>query len=240
MTQPTPCLFVEERTAEELAELRLKTLEGAEYGILRALRARGTGTASWAGCFIACVDKNYCANRCAVDPEHPGPTRPRVRQFDVLCPLCGEKTPLRKVCAPAMKTPARRKKFLEAAQPNVAPLPILVGVETGPNYSRLGVGVDAQSALADAGVNPNEPFRIRRIQCRDLDRAAELADLKRSELGWVTGLMLRADGSLAADWHGGPLRPGEARLLKAQQDEDRAAKRGRRDRAVRALQREVI
>jgi hypothetical protein len=240
MTQPTPCLFVEERTAEELAELRLKTLEGAEYGILRALRARGTGTASWAGCFIACVDKNYCANRCAVDPEHPGPTRPRVRQFDVLCPLCGERSSLRKVCDGAMKSPAKRMKFLERAQPNVAPDPDWVVLETGADFERLGVGLNSQAALADAGANLTESVRVCLIRCRSMARAAELADEKRGEISWVTGLRRRADGSLDAGWHGGPLRPGEARLLKAQQDEDRAAKRGRRDRVIRDMQREVI
>ena len=139
-----------------------------------------------------------------------------------------------------MKTPKNRQAFLAKAQPGVPNDPDFDVAETGPNYNRRGLGADTQTALADAGVNPNEPFRITRIRCRDMARAVELAEAKRSELPWITGLRLRADGSLAADWHGGMLSPQEQRLLKAQQAEDVAAKRSQRDRAIRDLQREVI
>ena len=118
--------------------------------------------------------------------------------------------------------------------------PIWVAAETGHGYDRRGHGADTQSALTDAGVNPSEPFRITRIRCRSMARAIELAEEKRTELGWVTGLRLRTTGELAADWHGGSLSPVEQRLLRAQQAEDAAAKRSQRDRAIRDLQREVL
>jgi hypothetical protein len=139
-----------------------------------------------------------------------------------------------------MKTPKKRQAFLAKAQPGVPNDPDFDVVETGPDYERRGIGIDSQAALADADASPSEPFRICRIRCRNIARAAELAEEKRDEFSWVTGLRLRPDGSLDADWHQGSLNPVEQRLLKAQQDEDVAAKRSQRDRAIRDLQREVI
>jgi hypothetical protein len=106
-----------------------------------------------------------------------------------------------------MKTPKKKQAFLEKAQPGVPENPDFDVVETGPNYERIGLGTDSQAALADANASPSEPFRICRIRCRDMARAAEIADEKRNELPWVTGLLLRPDGSLDADWHQGPLNP---------------------------------
>ena len=241
MTQTTPILFVEERTPEYLAELRLRTLERAgQGGLMRALQACGIGTTHQGGYFLATVDKNFCGQRCPVDPERPLLTMPRIIGSDAECPICAAKSPLRKVVADKMKTPAQRMKFLAEAQPGVPDDPIWTVAETGPNYDRRGHGSDTQSALADAGVTPSEPFRITRIRCRSMARVIELAEEKRDVLPWVTGLRLRPDGALAADWHQGRLSPVEQRLLKAQQAEDTAAKRSQRDRAISDLQREVL
>ena len=241
MSQPTPILFVEERTPEELAELRLRTMErSGQGGLMRALQACGIGTTHQGGYFLATVDKNFCSRRCPVDPVRPLLTMPRIIGSEAKCPICAAKSSLRKVVADAMKTPAQRIKFCAKAQPGVPDDPIWTVAETGPNYDRRGHGSDTQSALADAGVTPSEPFRITRIRCRSMARLIELAEEKRTELGWVTGLRLRTTGELAADWHGGSLSPVEQRLLRAQQAEDTAAKRSQRDRAIRDLQREVL
>jgi len=241
MTQATPDLFDDVRTPESLAELRLRTLERAgQGGLMRALQARGIGTTNQGGFFLATVDKNFCSRHCPVDPERPLLTMPRIRESDVECPICVEKSSFRKVHEPVMKTPAQRMKFLAEAQPGVPDDPIWTVTETGPNYDRRGHGADTQSALTDAGVTPSEPFRITRIRCRSMARVIELAEEKRDVLPWVTGLRLRPDGALAADWHQGRLSPVEQRLLKAQQAEDTAAKRSQRDRAIRDLQREVL
>jgi hypothetical protein len=240
MTQQPSCLYVEGRTAEELAELRLKTMESTEHSLLRALKAGGVGTTNQGGHFLAAVDKNFCSTHCPIDPERPLLTQPRIQKFGALCPVCGQKSSFRKVTDRWMKTPKKRQAFLAKAQPKVKEDPDFVVAETAHNYERRGLGTSAQEALANADVNPSEPFRICRIRCRDMARAVELAEAKRDELPWITGLRLRPDGSLAADWHGGTLSVVEQRLLKAQQDEDRAAKRSQRDRAIRDLRREVI
>ena len=236
--QTTPCLWTEERTAEELAELRLKTLESAEYSLLRALKAQGIGTTNQGGHFLAVVDKNFCSTHCPIDPERPTLTQPRIGRFDVECPVCGQRSSFRKVCDPAMKTPKQRQAFLAKAQPGVPNDPDFDVVETGPDYERRGIGIDSQAALANADAGPSEPFRICRIRCRDMARAVELAEEKRDEFSWVTGLRLRPDGSLDADWHQGPLNPVEQRLLTLQQDTDRARRRAEVQKLTRQMLRE--
>ena len=241
MTQATPDLFDDVRTPEYLAELQLRTLErSGQGGLMRALQALGIGTTNQGGYFLATVDKNFCGQRCPVDPERPLLTMPRIIGSDAECPICAAKSSLRKVVADAMKTPEQRIEFCAKAQPGVPDDPIWTVTETGPNYDRRGHGADTQSALTDAGVNPSEPFRITRIRCRSMARLIELAEEKREELPWVTGLRLRPSGELAADWHGGPLSLAEQRLLNAQRAEDAAAKRAQRDRAIRDLQLEVL
>jgi hypothetical protein len=139
-----------------------------------------------------------------------------------------------------MKTPAKRKAFAGKVQPTVPDDPTFCAVQTGHNYARRGLSTDTQTALDNADANLDEPFRICLIRARDAARATEIVDEKGDSLPWVTGIQLRPDDSLPAGWHGGPLQRQEQALLMKQQNEDRAAKRSRRDKAIRDLRREVI
>ncbi|MBW2380549.1 MAG: hypothetical protein JRG70_13530, partial [Deltaproteobacteria bacterium] len=98
----------------------------------------------------------------------------------------------------------------------------------------------SELALRDVGATPGELVRALRVDCRDESLAAELVESKRDSLPWCENLKPRADGSLDADWHKGPLSVEERNLLKQQQAGDLAAKRERRDRVIREMQREPL
>jgi hypothetical protein len=233
-------LFVEDLTAEEQAEARLKLLETTEFALLRALKAGGVQVAHHGGRYIALVDKCLCRDALPIDPEHPDLTRPRIRKFDMYCPLHEVSLNPRQVTDRWRKTPAKSKKFLADVFPQVPQGTDYYLAEAGEDYERRAVASDIQTAIDQVGAMPDEPLRACIIRCRSKERAVEIAEELRDSLPWAEDLKFRPDGALPADWHRGPLSPIEQRLLKQQQAGDLAAKHARRDKTIREMQRAPI
>ena len=237
---PQPHTKIEPLSEEELAERRLELLKTTDYSLLRALKAGGIRTSHQGGHFIAVVTENLCPNRCPVDPERPTLTQWRIERSGGFCPICEARSSVAAVLDRFMKTKSQKMKFLKKAQPYVVDGEDICVVEAGPNYERRGVDTDIQKAIDEAGATPDEPLRACKLHCRDRARAVEIADEQRDSLPWAEGLKLRPDGDLPADWHKGRLTIKEQQLLERQQYEDRRAKKARRDRIIREIQREPI
>lgn len=236
-----PHTYIEPLTPDEVDEARLRILETGDHGLLRAFKAGGIRTTHRGGSYIALVDECFCAEPQRVDSEAPDRDRPRIRKQSLFCPMHEHSMSVREALDRFMKTKAAKRKFLEKAQPILPEPPTFYAVEAGEGKAtRLAVSADLQEAIAKVAPADGETFRAVVLRCRDEELAVELAEKKRDALPWCEGLELGPDGNLPADWHGGRLTAQEALLLKRQTDQDRRAKRLRREKLIREMERQPL
>ena len=235
-----PARFVEDLTAEEKTEARLTQLDEHAHVLLRAFKAAGVPTGSWGGTYVVRSERCFCHAPLPIDPEHPDPTRPRIVQNGLYCVMHETTLTPRQACDKWMKTPAQKAKFLQKVFPHEPQGTDHFVVEAGERFERRGIDSSPEQALYIAEAVEGESVRVCIVRCRDKALATEIVERRRDELPWRTDVKLRPDGSLPASWHGGPLSGPEQETLRLQQEQDRAAKRERRDRVIREMQREPL
>jgi hypothetical protein len=181
----------------------------------------------------------------ATDDEYRELSLPRVRRRGLYLPANGRTlTPL-EVCDRWMKTPQKKREFLEGCT-RAPQLTGYVVIEAGADYERRAIATAPTKKLAEglalekAGATADGPLRAVLLECKDDEVATKVVEEKRDSLPWAEGLELRPDGELPVGWHNCQLTRGEKERLKEQADRDRRAKRDRRDRVIRQMQREPI
>jgi hypothetical protein len=123
---------------------------------------------------------------------------------------------------------------------------LVVKDEAGAEHERLAIATAATAKFAEelaikkARVTSSEPLRAVLVECRDDRLAAEIVETLRDALPWAEGLELRPDGELPVGWHNCQLTRGEKERLEEQANRDRRAKKDRRDRVIRSMQREPL
>jgi hypothetical protein len=143
-----------------------------------------------------------------------------------------------------MKTPEKKREFLLGCTKAPALTRYMVA-EAGAEFERRAIAMapaaaDAEEmALKKAKAKPGEPLRAVLLECRDDQLATEIAEARRDELPWAE-VELRSDGELPADWHNCRLTRRESERLTQQAGRDQRAKRDRRDRVIRSMQREPL
>jgi hypothetical protein len=236
-----PHLVVEPLTPEEDAQLRRQQLE-LDYVLHRVARSVGGHVSTRGGHDHVILNPEvFGLEPPDADDEHRELKLPRILRNSVFVPTEDRTlTPLA-FTAPFRKTPKKEREFFDKCT-RKPELPRHIAIEAGADYERRAIEPVNSTGLAldKLGATPDEPVRAVLVDCKDEKLAAETVDSKRDRLPWCENLKLRPDGSLPADWHKSPLSVEERNLLTRQQAEDRAAKRARRDKVIRQMQREPI
>ena len=241
----TELKYKEPLTLEEDTEWRLSGLVTQDYGVRRAVKSQGAHLSSRGGHNDVVLNPEVIGlEPPPIDDEHRELKLPRVLRRGIYLPMDDRTlTPL-EVFDKWMKTPAKRRKFVLACTREPT-LPVFTGIKAGTEFSRLGIATAHTAKLAEemaldkVGAQPGEKCLAVRIECRDRALAMELIQTKGDALPWGE-VTLDQDGGLPVGWHGCRLTREEQDRLKEQADRDRRAKRDRRDRVIRSMQREPL
>jgi hypothetical protein len=242
----TEAIYTEPLTVEEDSEARLRQVDERDHSLLPAFESKGVRVASRGRYDLVVLNPEALGlEPPSTDEECRELSLPRVRRRGLYLPANGQTlTPL-EVCDRWMKTPEKKREFLLGCTKAPA-LTRYVAIEAGAEFERLGLAtastakVAEELALKKARAKPGEPCRAVLVECRDDQLAAEIVETLRDSLPWAEGLELRPDGSLSADWHGGALNREEKLRLRDQQGEDHRAKRARRAKVIRSMEREPL
>ena len=229
-------LYTQPRTPEEDMELRLRDLEEHDYALLRAAKAAGGSIANWAGYFVITNPEALGFEAPKPDCEQPTFSLPQIRRRDVYLPMEDRALTPRAFTDPFRKTPKKAIEFM--AKCTRAPiLPRFFGVRTD---AHLAVGATESLALDAIGATPGDKVEAVLIDCDNEKLAMQIAEEQSDSLPWAKHLEIGSTGRLPFGWHGQRLTPEEMNARDLQVRTDRAAKRARRDRVIREMQREPL
>jgi hypothetical protein len=212
----------------------------------RAARAAGGRLTDVAGRLAILNPEIFGLDRPPATSEQPSLDLPYIRGEDgVWIPLENRMASPLEITGHRRKTPAKELKYLAEATPEPTRKKFTVA-QAGPNFRNSAIATSPSEAvaqeevLAQAGVVPGEPFRMLEVIAVDKATVAQVLEERGNELPWATDLTLRPDGTLPALWHNCKPSGFERERVLRQHDEDRRAKRERRDRVIRDMLREPI
>ncbi len=229
-------LYTQPRTPEEDMELRLRDLEEHDYALLRAAKAAGARVVTRAGMYVILNPEVMGLEAPAPDDEQPTFRLPQIHRRDVYLPLEDRTLTARAFTDPCRKTPKKAIEFM-AKCTRTPVLPRFTAVRTN---DHLAVGATEPLALDALGATPGDTVQALLIDCDSERLAMQIAEEQRDGLPWSGDLEIGSTGRLPFGWHGQRLTPEEMSARDHQVRVDRAAKRARRDKVIRQMQREPL